>query len=75
MVEPGISVVWNGRPAYWWVALCSDCGFEEDRFRRKPVPQMLPCTLCGGKHLEYFGQTGTQCGLFENIGAIGTQEL
>jgi hypothetical protein len=67
MVEPGIPVVWDGRPAYQWVALCSDCGFEEDRFRRKPVPQMLPCMLCGGMHVEYFGQRVRQGELFANI--------
>lgn len=67
MVEPGIPVVWNGRPAYQWVALCSDCGFEEDRFRRKPVPQMLPCMLCGSMRVEYLGQPVRQSGLFENI--------
>lgn len=66
MVEPGIPVVWNGRPAYRWVALCSDCGFEEDRFRRKPTPQQLPCFLCGGMRVEYFGDTATQRPLFEN---------
>ena len=74
MVEPGIPVVWNGRPAYQWVALCSDCGFEEDRFRRKPVPQMLPCMLCGSMRVEYLGQLVRQSGLFENIEGNPPQE-